>query len=183
MEKLPFHLQERENIIQTIKPNKMFIFQNAITGAFFYFIIAFLIGLFTSRKNIFDSFNWFIVIDIIFFLILISLISSLIRYTKEKYWITNQRVIFRRGFFGYSVTSLPLERIVDVVISRSLFQQIFGTPSLHLDTFGSGSVGGGIGNYNAVSKGTIFAINNPEDLQRLILDLVKKQRKVEKLSM
>ena len=26
---------------------------------------------------------------------------------------------------------------------------------------GSGSVGGGIGNYNAVSKGTIFAINNP----------------------
>ncbi len=178
-----FHLQDNEKIVMTIKPKKMFIFQGAIQSAILYFIIfmfIFAFSIFRVGKS--GAFLSLFYLVFFVFIIGISVLSATVRYTKENYWITNQRVIFRRGFFGYSITSLPLERIVDVVISRSFFQQLFGTPSLHLDTFGSGSVGGIGGNY-AVNKGTMFAVDKPEDLQRLILELVKKKRKTEKLSM
>lgn len=181
MENLPFHLQDNEKIILAMKPKPMFVFQDAISKFIVYLIMfAFIAGFgFSFSKTQSNFLLTFIIILI--FVIFFSIVTASIRYTKENYWITNQRVIFKRGFFGYSVTSLPLERIVDVVISRSFFQQIFGTPSLHLDTFGSGSVGGANGNY-ANMKGTMFAVHSPEDLQKQILELVKKKRKTEKLS-
>lgn len=177
-------MQDNERIIIKIKPKKMFIFQGAITSAIFYFIIFMFVlafAFFKISKGALISGLLFLILFV--FLILLSIFSAAIRYTKEDYWITSQRVIFRRGFFGYSITSLPLERIVDVVISRSLFQQLFGTPSLHVDTFGSGVIGGFGYGTAAISKGTMFALDKPEELQKLILELVKKKRKAEGLAM
>ncbi|GEM_PF-4196729 len=178
MENLNFHLQDNEKVILTLKPKKMFILQNIILGAFGYsFLFIFLLGFSTIFSKSVNVFTLFLFGSVICAILLLSVFSAYMRYRKENYWITNQRVIFKRGFFGYVITSLPLERIVDVVISRSLYQQILKIPSLHLDTFGSGAVG------NTNTLGTMFAVDKPEDLQKLILELVKKKRKVEKLSM
>ncbi len=183
MQSLPFHLQENEKIIQQIKPSKVFILLNSISTFFLFFFFGIFISIFSFVRT-FKFLGLFFVLIFAFGFALFSLVMSVIRYSKERYWITNQRVIFQRGFLGYSITSLPLERIVDVVISRSFIQQIFNAPSLHLDTFGSGIVGaGGYYGQNAVSKGSMLAISNPEGLQKEILELVKKKRKTEKLSM
>ncbi len=50
------------------------------------------------------------------------------------YWITNQRVIIRRGLIGYSINSIPLERVSNVLISRSFLERLFGFDSLHVQT-------------------------------------------------
>ncbi len=181
MKNQEFHLQDNEKIILAFKPKLMFIFQNAISSFIIYLIMFTIIVFFGFWKEKKISSFSLVFVFIIIFTLFFSVITSFIRYTKENYWITTQRVIFKRGFFGYAIISLPLERIVDVVISKSLFQQILGTPSLHLDTFGSGAVGGSAGNAYTM-KGTMFAVNNPEDLQKQILELVKKKRKAEKLS-
>ena len=176
-----FHLQNEEKVIMELKPKGIYLFQTLIVSfiSLFVFLFIFLVFTMSILRNRLSSMPWTFLITG-FTIMLWSFISSFLRYKQEKYWITTQRIIFRRGFIGYSITSLPLERIVDVVISRSFMQQIFGTPSLHLDTFGSGYVGGGMQNY--ASKGTMFAVDNPEDLQKLILELIKKKRKAEKLT-
>jgi len=45
---------------------------------------------------------------------------AMIAVRRYHYWLTNKRVIWCHGFIGYQVRSVPLERIADVVISRTL---------------------------------------------------------------
>lgn len=45
---------------------------------------------------------------------------ALVAVHRHHYWLTNKRVIWCHGIIGYQVRSVPLERITDVVISRTL---------------------------------------------------------------
>jgi len=70
----------------------------------------------------------------IFFLPLAPLLfiwASIARY-RYHYWLTNKRVIWCHGFIGYKVRSVPLERIADVVISRTLPEMLAGTSSIDI---------------------------------------------------
>ncbi|MBI1369210.1 MAG: PH domain-containing protein [Planctomycetes bacterium] len=51
---------------------------------------------------------------------------------RYHYWLTNKRVIWCHGFIGYRVRSVPLERITDVVISRTLPEMMAGISSIEI---------------------------------------------------
>jgi len=47
-------------------------------------------------------------------------------YKKHHYLVTNRRVVWKHGVIGYSITSVPLERISDVTASRTFWERICG---------------------------------------------------------
>jgi len=51
---------------------------------------------------------------------------------RYHYWLTTKRVIWCHGFIGYQVRSVPLERIADVVISRTLPEMLAGISSIDI---------------------------------------------------
>ncbi|HLD41662.1 MAG TPA: PH domain-containing protein [archaeon] len=115
----------------------------------------------------------------IFFILLapIYLISGNM-YNYRHYWITNKRVVQKSGFLGYSVNSVPLERVSDVIMTRSFLERIFGFGSVHIQTL-AGQVSYG----RKGSEVSFDAIKNPEQTQRIVLELIKKKRKEERLTM
>jgi uncharacterized membrane protein YdbT with pleckstrin-like domain len=57
---------------------------------------------------------------------------AVIAERRYHYWLTNKRVIWCHGFIGYQVRSVPLERIADVVISRTLPEILAGMSSIDI---------------------------------------------------
>jgi uncharacterized membrane protein YdbT with pleckstrin-like domain len=110
--------------------------------------------------------------------LIIDIIFVKKRYEMRYYWITNNRVIIKEGMFGYSIISIPLERVSDVLISRAFMERIFRFGSLHVQTLaGQHSIGGRGG-----AEGNLQALPHPEENQALIFDLIKKRRKTEHLT-
>jgi uncharacterized membrane protein YdbT with pleckstrin-like domain len=87
---------------------------------------------------------------------------------RYHYWLTNKRVIWCHGFIGYKVRSVPLERIADVVISRTLPEMIAGISSIEIkDMTGQSQPGQDMG------AKWIGVIDAPE-IQKRILEQIKK---------
>jgi len=61
-----------------------------------------------------------------------AFIWGLIAVRRYHYWLTTKRVIWCHGFIGYQVRSVPLERIADVVISRTLPEMLAGISSIDI---------------------------------------------------
>ncbi|RLG15953.1 hypothetical protein DRN63_04800, partial [Nanoarchaeota archaeon] len=106
---------------------------------------------------------------------------SRVSYGKFYYWITNKRIVMKRGVIGYKIISIPYERISDIIISRSLLERIFGIASLHIQSL-AGQFS--ISTYAVMgSEGQLLAIPNPEETQKKILQLIRAKRKEEGLTM
>jgi uncharacterized membrane protein YdbT with pleckstrin-like domain len=88
------------------------------------------------------------------------------------YWITNKRVVYKRGFLGYRITSIPFNRISDIIISRTWFENYCGFSSLHIETLAGQVSSGGSG--IASAEAALAGVVDPEGLQELILDYVEK---------
>lgn len=83
---------------------------------------------------------------------------------KYRYWLTNRRIILSSGFIGYKVRSIPLERISDVGLSRTLPEMLAGVSSIVIrDMTGE-----------AMEGKSLLAIENAPELQRLILNEVRR---------
>jgi len=119
-------------------------------------------------------------IMIIFFVFILPSITANWQYDKRHYWVTNRRIVIKRGFIGYSINSIPFERISDVLISRSFWESLFKFGSVNVQslagqmTMRSGTMG---------AEGAIQGIKNPEKLQKTIFDLIEQNRKTKKLTM
>lgn len=179
-----FNLLEGEEIIEEIKP------LSALRG---YFFVQWLFWLFMALfiTVLLPSLIFTVYLGIqfvlIFFVILLitglglTWVLSNASYNKFYYWITNKRLILKRGIIGYQIVSIPHERISDIIISRTFFENIFGIASLHIQSlagqtsFQRSSMLG--------SEGQLFAIPNPEETQNKILNLVRSKRKEEGLTM
>ena len=66
------------------------------------------------------------------FLIPFAFVWAIIAERRYHYWLTTKRVIWCHGFIGYQVRSVPLERIADVVISRTFPELIAGISSIDI---------------------------------------------------
>ncbi|MCD6478222.1 MAG: PH domain-containing protein [Candidatus Aenigmarchaeota archaeon] len=86
-------------------------------------------------------------------------------------------MVVKKGIIGYQITSIPYERISDIIISRSFLENFFGIASLHLQTLAGQISSGRFG-----SEGQLLAVPDPEELQSKILKLAKEKRKKEKLT-
>lgn len=177
MKKL-FDMQEGEKVIKDIKPLpvlKWYFFIRSVIGLFFFMLffiwIIFIPKLFFTGISLILSF-FVLIIFVIFYLIANN------RYNYQHYWITNKRVLYRKGILGYTISSIPLERISDVIVSRTFWERVFGFGSVLIQSLaGQITYGRRLG-----AEGSFLAVPDPEETQKLIFDLIKKKRKTEKLS-
>ena len=177
-----FGLQKGEKIIKEIKPMpalKTFYYFKwipicAFLSIWFAAFFGIFIGAFIGRSTT----NLLILFPIIILVLPFFLASN--EYSKRYYWITNKRIIFKRGILGYSITSTPLERISDVTITRTFLENIFGIPGLHIETLAGQYTPRGI--FGGGAESSLQAIPEPEKTQELIFGLISKKRKSEKLN-
>lgn len=62
-------------------------------------------------------------------------------YNKHHYWVTNKRIVAKRGLFGYSITSIPFDLRTDVVMTQNFFERTLGIANLKVETM-PGAIGG-----------------------------------------
>ena len=105
------------------------------------------------------------VIGIVF--VPIALIWGKIAVRRYHYWLTNKRVIWCHGFIGYRVRSVPLERITDVVISRTLPEMMAGISSIEIrDMTGQMTAPVGLG-------GKWIGVEDAPEIQKRILEQIR----------
>ncbi len=182
-----FRLQDGEKIFFEAKPLKGYLWYmlvSSFVGIFFLsiFIVPFslplAIILISAKMNGQLLFLLAIGSAIMILIVILDIVLVKRRYDMRYYWITNNRIIVKRGLIGYSINSIPLERISDVLISRSFLERIFGFGSLHIQTLaGQYSIRGRGG-----AEGNLKAIPNPEENQALVFELLKRRRKSEHLT-
>lgn len=176
MEK-PFQLQEGEKILEETKPLPVYK-----TSLFFSYIMLVLIFVISGASilvpfllggsNIVWSILLFLILPSVFLSVLIAWFMASLVYNKRHYWITNKRAICKTGLLGYSISSVPLERISDIIITRSWWENIFGYGSIYCQSL-AGQMGREI-RFNAIPQ--------PEEMQKFIFELVKKKRKDENIT-
>ncbi len=95
------------------------------------------------------------------------LLWAVIAEHRYHYWLTNKRVIWCHGFIGYQVRSVPLERIADVVISRTLPEILAGMSSIDIrDMTGQMQPRGGLG-------AKWIGVKEAPEIQKRILEQIK----------
>lgn len=178
LEKLPFKLQHDEKIVRELKPQ---FFGFILTMAFGSYavvlglIVALTIGLIAFRSTLAGYALALLLLPLgMLTLILLISIKPLISYGKSWYWITNHRVIGKRGFLGYTVNSIPLENVSDIVITRTLLDRLLGLSSLIIVSMGSSTqIDGGMSDENAQSPNFFPALTQEtaRELQRVLFNL------------
>lgn len=78
---------------------------------------------------------WFYLVIAVLVLILIA--RGLVRWLTTLHVITNERLIYRSGFIAKQGTEIPLEVIQNVAFNQSLFERIFGTGDLMIESAGT----------------------------------------------
>jgi uncharacterized membrane protein YdbT with pleckstrin-like domain len=180
-----FNLGEGENIVKDIRPVgnlKWYFFFAEGLGLLVIFGLL-LIGLALPLMiAMFGTFSRIGPTIFILFLPIAALLFAYVyadfRYKKQHYWITNKRIVYKRGFLGYRVTSIPYERISDIIISRSFVERLFGFGSLHVQTLAGQMTGSG----RLGAEGRLLGVPDPEGTQELIFKLSKEKRKAENIT-
>jgi len=134
----------------------------------------------TGQLLIIYAFSYFVLAAV--FITLTLLLTNLM-YKNYHYWVTDQRVVWKHGVIGYSITNVPLERISDVTISRTFWERICGVSSLIIKEMGAAPkyYGYPYGYGFGLGFPTMIAVPNPEEMQKQILELIGKKGKESKL--
>ena len=96
----------------------------------------------------------------------VVLVWAVIARRRYHYWLTNKRVIWCHGFIGYKVRSVPLERIADVVISRTLPEMAAGISSIDIRDMTGQQLGRDLG-------AKWIGVENAPEIQKRILEQIK----------
>lgn len=107
----------------------------------------------------------------------VSILYATLRYNWQCYWITNKRILYRKGLIGYQISSILLERISDIILTRNILERILGFGSLHVQTFAGQETSG----MRFGAEASLKAIPEPEETQKLIFKLIEEKRKREGL--
>ena len=78
---------------------------------------------------------WIILGVLVLTLALIA--RGLVKWLFTLHAITNERVIFREGFYAKSGKEIPLEVINDVAFTQSAYERFFGTGNLLIESAGT----------------------------------------------
>lgn len=70
-------------------------------------------------------------------LVLVLIAGGLIRWVNTLHVITNERLIYRAGFIAKHGTEIPLEVIQNVAFNQTIFERIFGTGDLMIESAGT----------------------------------------------
>lgn len=92
-------------------------------------------------------------------------------WSFTKYELTEQKLIINKGFLNVSEEEVRLYRFVDVTMTQTLGQRIFGVGNLHCETNDRSS-----GNF------VIELIKNPRQVKDLLSDTVEAERDRKRVS-
>jgi uncharacterized membrane protein YdbT with pleckstrin-like domain len=81
------------------------------------------------------------------------------------YYITNKRLILKKGLFTTSLIDMPIEKVESIIVVQSLFGHIFN----YGNVFVSG-IGGMLPRYRSVRK--------PYKVRRILYKMIDKNRKI-----
>ena len=84
---------------------------------------------------IFDLSPW--IYAVIAGLVILLIIRGLVRWMTTMHVITNERLIYRAGFIAKSGTEIPLEVIQNVAFNQTIFERVFGTGDLMIESAGT----------------------------------------------
>jgi uncharacterized membrane protein YdbT with pleckstrin-like domain len=70
-------------------------------------------------------------------LVLLAIARGVITWLTTTHVITNERVIYRAGFISKRGKEIPLENINDVAFNQTVFERIFGTGDLLIESAGT----------------------------------------------
>jgi uncharacterized membrane protein YdbT with pleckstrin-like domain len=182
-EELPFNLQKGERLVEDIIPDRRgFVLSRVINGLFPSGIMSLVLGVYAAIGISAAKLNlWIGVVALILFFITIVAVNwavALVAYGKFRYWVTNYRVVGRRGVIGYSIDSIPLENITDVIIGRGIAERILGLSSLRIVPIGGAQIA--YGRYGGISSTNYFPALMPKharELQEKIFELRNKRKK------
>ncbi len=179
---LPFRLQDGEVILKEFRPSKRVIAKFAVNGLvgiifLFIFIVPFVISILPSvaASNAF-LYAVAIIVGLIAAFLLIGGLFGYLGYTKYRYWITNHRTIGRRGMVGYSLDSMPLENVADVIVMRGVFDRILGIASIYVQPIGGSGFmmpvrGFGMNRYSGSNSFMGLQPQETPEIQQLIFHL------------
>ncbi len=92
-------------------------------------------------------------------------------WSFTRYELTGQKLIINKGFLNVKEEEIRLYRFVDVTMTQSLFQRMFGVGNLHCATNDRSS-----GNF------VIELIKNPREVKELLSDAVEAERDRKRVS-
>ncbi len=174
LEKLPFDLQKNEKIIRELKPQFLGFIISMQFNSYIAILIFVLLAIPTLILINYAAIGFLVGIIAVPVLILLVSIGPLISYGKSWYWITNHRVIGKRGFLSYDIHSIPLDNVTDIVLSRTLLDRVLGLSSLIIVPMGGNSQMSN-GTFDEKSQNTNFFPALTEkmarELQRVLFNL------------
>ena len=88
-----------------------------------------------------------------------------------KYSMTEERLFIEQGFLNKKEDEVRLYRIMDVSLSRSFGQRIFGVGTIHCCSADK-----------SMKDFDILSIKNPKDVKEMLSDLVEKQRDAKRVT-
>lgn len=190
LEKLPFQLQNGEKIIREIKPQFLGFMISRAFGSYVWLAALVILAIISISTIVFSNvlvgiisvillgriivgFSIGIIAILLTLLALIS-IGPFLAYSKSWYWITNYRVIGKRGTLSYSIDSIPLENVTDIVLSRTILDRLLGLSSLIIVPMGTSAKENG-GSPDERAKNANFfpalAEDLAKELQRVLFNL------------
>ena len=92
-------------------------------------------------------------------------------WSFTKYELTAQKLIINKGFLNITEEEIRLYRFVDVTMTQTLGQRIFGVGNLHCETNDRSS-----GNF------MIELVKNPRQVKDLLSDAVEAERERKRVS-
>ncbi|MBX8633898.1 MAG: PH domain-containing protein [Candidatus Thermoplasmatota archaeon] len=184
---LPFRLQDGEIILKEFRPKRKVIVKFAFGGIITtLFLLLFLILplsslLLTTSASGGKAPAALIVIVGVFgvlvaLILILSIVSGFLGYKKYSYWITNHRTIGRRGIIGYTMDSMPLENVADVIISRGIIDRILGLSTVYIQPIGGSGFmvpvrGMGLNRFGGTNNFQGLTPSEAPDIQQLIFHL------------
>jgi len=70
-------------------------------------------------------------------LVVLLVIGGIVRWATTNHVVTNERLIYRAGFIAKQGTEIPLEVIQNVAFNQTLFERMFGTGDLMIESAGT----------------------------------------------
>lgn len=92
-------------------------------------------------------------------------------WSFTKYELTEQKLIINKGFLNVSEEEVRLYRFVDVTMTQTLGQRIFGVGNLHCET-----------NDRSSGKFVIELVKNPRQVKEILSDAVEAERDRKRVS-
>lgn len=70
-------------------------------------------------------------------LVVLLVVGGIIRWANTMHVVTSERLIYRAGFIAKQGTEIPLEVIQNVAFNQTIFERIFGTGDLMIESAGT----------------------------------------------